>query len=122
MIIRNNNSTHGALSNIERIKNKQHESNFKRYSIDERRLFFAKAHQKNVNFQKSKFEKMMSGSVPTPKLQSSAEKSQINSLEDPLNRDLIPIRVQRVLLELHAKSRVNLSKSESILNKSILRK
>jgi hypothetical protein len=116
MILRNNNSTHGALSNIERIKNKQHESNFKRYSIDERRLFFAKAHQK------SKFEKMMSGSVPTPKLQSSAEKSQINSLEDPLNRDLIPIRVQRVLLELHAKSRVNLSKSESILNKSILRK
>jgi hypothetical protein len=116
MIVRNNNSTHGALSNIEKVKNK-HESNFKRYSIDERRLFFAKAHQKNLNFQKSKFEKMMSGSVPTPKLELSAEKSQINSQEDPLNRHLIPIHVQRVLLELHARSKVNLSKSESILRK-----
>ncbi len=48
----------------------------------------------------------------------SQERSQDRSTEinnNSLTPDMIPLQVQRVLLELHAKSKANLSKSESIL-------
>jgi hypothetical protein len=49
----------------------------------------------------------------------SQERSQDRSIEinnNWLTPDMIPLQVQRVLLELHAKSKANLSKSESILD------
>ena len=54
----------------------------------------------------------------------SQERSQLNSQDrsrdNSLSPDMIPLQVQRVLLELHARSKANLSKSESILDRKRL--
>ena len=124
MVTRKNNSTHCALSNIDKEKNSTNKINSerKRLSTEEKRYFFAKGHQKHTNFQKCRFERRMTESAPTPRSTSSIEKSQIKSNEinheNALNPDMIPLHVQRVLLELHAKSRANLSRSESNLHRN----
>ena len=105
----------------------------KRISTCERRKIFAKYYSKNntlTNY-KNRFEKKMSRNS---EMFSSIERSQARSSRIPsiestnqtnsiirnqnysLNVDMIPIQVQRVLLELYANSRANLSNTETSSN------
>ena len=120
-----------SLSQITNIESGDKEFEIKRISSSEKSSNFAKSHLNKKNC-KNRFEKKMRGnsevssflekSQATPSVIASVEISnqhQVFEKTTSLSPDMIPIHVQRVLLELHARSRTNLSKSETFLNNNI---